>query len=141
MWVYSIRGGWGWGYGTVEFHACGRWGVVHRHSVPPPHNHPCFAGKGGVSDQQSLHILSFRHCPQSPFLIQRRPNSLSHPSESPLVPPWFLPCGDSLVDGYPHIRQCPQVVARCPFVWLWKGAPQLSEDLVRPRPCLKYGQL
>ena len=45
------------GYGALEFHtlhrdpiecdSSERRGVVHRHSIPPPHPPPCFTGEGG----------------------------------------------------------------------------------------------
>ena len=94
---------------------------------------------GGVSVKKSLHILSRCRHPPSPVLFQRHPNGLYQPYKSPLVQLWFLPCGDSLVNKYPHLRQCSQVVVRHLFVWLQNDTPQFSKDLVCPRPHLKAG--
>ena len=142
MWGYYLLGG---EYGAVDFHvlchdplkcdSSGRRGVVHKRSIPTPHTNPCFAGEGEVSDQQSIHILS-RSCRlSSPVLLQLRLNELSQPSESPLIPYWFLPCGDSLVDESPCLHQYPRVVMRQPFVRLRNSAPQLIKyfDCLRPR--------
>ena len=149
MWGYYLRGGGG-GYGALDFHAfrcdlleCDsseRRDEVHRRSVPVLHRPPCFSGEGGVSAHKYLNILS--HClfPLYPVLIQRLPNILSQPSDSPLIPPGLPPRGDSLVNESPRLCQYPRVVVRCLFVRLWNGAPQLEEDLVCPRPCLMSGQ-
>ena len=145
MWGYFLPGG----YGAVYFHALrhdplecdsgGRRIGVRHCSVPSPHHSTCFAGEGEVSAHKSLHILSRCRIPPSPVLLQRRPNGSSQTFESPLIPPRFLPCRDSLISNSPRPQLYPLVVARCPFVRLRNGTPQLSKDLFCPRPCLTTG--
>ena len=72
------------GYGVVELHALIRDPLecdsseervmLHRRSVPSPHNPPCFTGEGGVTGQDPPHFFAqCLHLPP-PVLLQFRPN-------------------------------------------------------------------
>ena len=140
----------GGGYGTVYFQplrcypiysdSCGHQGVVHRRSVPSPYPPPSFSGEGRASGPQPLYILPCRLCPTLPVLLQGFPYCISQPHDPSLISPMFSPRGDSLVDNSPRCLRNPRIVARRPFVRIWYSAPQLQEDLVRPRPCLMSGR-
>ena len=137
MWECSLQGR---GYGTVEFQllfrypidcdSCRRRGMVNRRSVPAPNPPPCFSGEGRVFGQNPLCITPLRLQPQSPVLIQVRPDCPHPPSYLCLISPRFSSCGDSLVDKYTRLLRNPRVVARLLFVRLRYGMPQLREDLV-----------